>query len=75
MKERNEQYRVIVKVKNNGYKNEDKFLKYHVRNLLKFTSFLDEKHADWKWFNVFDKKGNQIANYTINSRPSTPRVY
>lgn len=62
----------IVKV------DEKTFLRYHVNNLLSFTNFLDRKY-DWKWFNVFSHEptafGQQIANFTKNSRPTNKYVH
>ena len=56
---------VIAKVGN------DKFVKYHCRDLVKFAKFLDEKFTGWRWFNVYDKDtGEQIDNYTNKCRPS-----
>ena len=60
-------YKVIVKIKNNpdgtAY-----CLKYRVTDLIKFTWFLDEKWAEWKWFNVYSNTGinigEQLANFT-----------
>lgn len=63
--ERQKKYKVIAKVSN------DKFVKYHVNNLLSFTLFLDDKFKDWRYFNVFNVNGEQIANYTKNNRPQT----
>jgi len=58
-------YRVIAKVDN------EKFVKYHVNNLLLFTNFLDNDFSGWRWFNVYDKKtGNQLANFTSKQRPT-----
>lgn len=49
----------------------DSFKKWHVNNLTKFVTFLDNEHPGWKYFNVFDKKTQaQIGNFTINNRPS-----
>ena len=63
-------YRVIVKV------GDSKFLKYHVNNLLKFTSFLDAEFPNWRFFNVFDyDTREQIANYTRNNKPITSKVF
>jgi hypothetical protein len=62
-------YRCIVKIGNrdNGSAH---CLKYHVNNLLKFTAFLDEKHPDWRWYNVYSQKtGEQISNFTRHQRP------
>jgi len=51
------------------------FHKYHVRNLLKFTAWLDTKYPDWKWFNVYDKKSkNQIGNFTKTNRPTAAKI-
>lgn len=51
-------------------KTPDKHLRYHVNDLIKFTSFLDVEHSTWKYFNVYDSKTqDQVANYTINQRP------
>jgi len=66
------QYKVIVKEADGTPKGH--FMKFHVRDLIKFTQFLSTKHPDWKWFNVFDDEGKQIANYTINSPPTSRRV-
>lgn len=58
------EYRCIVKVGN------DKFLRYHVNNLLKFTAFLDREWPEWRWFNVYGKKEReQVASFTKNNRP------
>lgn len=60
----NKLYRVIAKV------DDDKFVKYHVNNLVSFCSFLDKNFPGWRWFNVFDKKtGVQVGNFTTKSRP------
>jgi hypothetical protein len=56
-------YTIIAKVSN------EQFVKYHVNNLLSFTKFLDEKFPDWRYYNVFDKAGQQLTNFTKNSRP------
>ena len=53
---------------------ERKGLKYHTPDLLDFQRFLDRTHANWLWFNVFDKAGVQIASYTKNKRAITKRV-
>lgn len=58
-------YRVIAKVGN------DKFVKYHVNNLLLFTQFLDTNFVGWRWFNVYDKKTEkQLGNFTNKERPT-----
>jgi hypothetical protein len=55
-------------------KTPDKHLKYHVNDLIKFTSYLDSKY-DWKYFNVYDKKTRQqIGNFTINNKPTSRRI-
>ncbi len=51
------------------------FHKYHVRNLLKFTAWLDVKFPGWKWYNVYDKKTkNQIGNFTNKQRPTAAKI-
>lgn len=53
----------------------DNHLKYHVTDLIKFTSFLDSNFPTWKYFNVYDSKTkDQIANFTINKRPTSRRI-
>jgi hypothetical protein len=63
-------YKVIAKV------DSDKFVKYNVSNLMKFTEFLDVEFVGWRWFNVFryEKSGNgeQIGNFTSINRPLRP---
>lgn len=52
-------YRVIVKVGN------DRFLKYrNVSNFDRFIAFLETKWPAWRWYNVYDKEGNQVSNRT-----------
>ena len=63
--EKLKKYKVIAKVNN------DKFVKYHINNLLSFTTFLDTKYPEWRYFNVFNTNGQQIANYTKNNIPVT----
>jgi len=54
---------------------DEKFVKYHVNNLVLFTKFLDEKFAGWRWFNVYIKDTEkQIANFTSKNRPTTRYV-
>lgn len=54
----------------------EKFVKYHVNNLLKFTEYLDREYPDWRFINVFDSKSErQVANYTKNKRPGAKHVY
>ena len=71
---RKKRYKVIVKIKNNA-DGTAKCVKYRVSDLLKFTSFLDEKWSIWKWFNVYSNqypnKGVQLANFTKNKRPNS----
>lgn len=51
------------------------FLKYHVRNLIKFTQFLDQTYPGWRWFNVYDKKTkNQLGNFTTKQRPTAAKI-
>jgi hypothetical protein len=50
----------------------EKFVKYHVHNLVNFTSFLDAKWEDWRFFNVFDNHSKrQLANFTKTNRPTS----
>ena len=53
-------------------------VKYRFNDLLLFTSFLDEKWKDWKWFNVYSNQGSskglQLANFTKNNRPKAKFV-
>jgi hypothetical protein len=58
-------YKAIVKVSN------EKFVKYHLNNLVSFARFLDEKFPDWRFFNVFDRTGQQVKSYTKNNRPQS----
>lgn len=53
---------------------ERKGLKYHTPDLLDFQRFLDRTHANWLWFNVYNKEGVQIASYTKNKRAIAKRV-
>lgn len=61
-------YKVIAKV------DSDKFVKYNVNDLLKFTSFLDRKFENWRWFNVYEYRkkedGLQIGSFTKKNRPT-----
>ena len=65
-------YRVITKV------GDDDFKKWKVNNLLKFVAFLNSKHPDWRWFNVYqyqkDGNGKQLANYTKKNLPRSAFV-
>lgn len=59
----------ITKVSN------DKFVRYNVNDLLKFTDYLDKNFPDWRWFNVFSKETKlQIANFTKNNRPKSRHI-
>lgn len=65
-------YIAIVKISNNQ-DGSAKCIKYRFNDLIKFTSFLDEKWSGWKWFNVYSNRGadksEQLANFTKNKRP------
>ena len=65
-------YKVIAKV------DDERFVKYNVNNLMKFTAFLDRDFPDWRYFNVYqykkDDSGYQIANFTKNNRPRSAFV-
>ena len=57
-------YNVIVKLNNKD------FGKWIVTNLLKFTAFLDLKHPDWRYMNVFNfYTRDKIRSFTKNNRP------
>lgn len=57
-------YKVIVKT------GKQKFVKYNVNNLKLFTKFLNGNFADWRWFNVYDKKTKaQLNSFTKYNRP------
>ena len=59
-------FRCIVKVSVAGA---DRFLKYrNVTNLDRFTSFLNDKHKGWKWYNVYNQEGDQVDNRTNRSK-------
>lgn len=65
-------YKVIAKV------GSEKFVKYNVNNLLKFTAFLDSEYLGWRWFNVYlynkEGNGNQIGSFSNKTRPKTPLI-
>ena len=61
-------YKIIVKV------SADKFVKYHTTNLITFTTFLDKSFEGWRWFNVFDKNGIQVANFTTKNTQIVVRL-
>jgi hypothetical protein len=53
----------------------EKFVKYRLNDLVKFTTFLDHHWSDWRWFNVFDNRARaQVANFTKEKRPAGPRI-
>jgi len=53
---------------------DEKFVRYHVNNLVRFSQFLDKHHQKWRWFNVYSydglTKGTQIASFTKHNRPT-----
>lgn len=54
---------------------DDKFLKYRLNDLLKFTRFLDKQWPGWRWYNVFDNRTKtQVANFTKSKRPDASRI-
>jgi hypothetical protein len=54
---------------------DDKFLKYRLNDLLKFTRFLDKQWPGWRWYNVFDNRTKtQVANFTKRKRPDASRI-
>jgi len=65
-------YIAIVKIKNNP-DGSAYCTKYHFSDLLKFTSFLDKKWPEWKWYNVYSNteqnKGLQLGSFTKLKRP------
>ena len=62
-------YSCIVKVGNNPDRSAN-CLKYRSNDLLKLTFFLDRKHPEWKWFNVFLKSTReQVMSFTKLRRP------
>lgn len=63
-------YNAIVKVGQND------FLKYkNVTNLIRFVSFLDDKHSMWRYFNVYDSDTKkQVGNFTSRHRPTSKHL-
>lgn len=62
-------YTVIAKV---GIGNEH-YKWRQVTNLLRFTSFLDNKYPNWKYFNVYcSKSKEEIARFTCKDKPNRP---
>jgi hypothetical protein len=72
--EKNSSYKAIVVIPDNSEEGGRRGLRYNTPDLLDFQRFLDKQYPEWLWFNVFDKEGNQIANYTKNKRALTRRV-
>ena len=66
----NKEYSCIVKA------DAERFVKYRtVRDLLKFTIFLDTNFPEWRYYNVFDKETKtQMASFTKNKRPQQPII-
>jgi hypothetical protein len=69
MNKRQKKYTCIAKAAS------EKFVKYRLNDLIKFTTFLDKQWPDWRWFNVFDNRTKtQVANFTKVNRPTRSRV-
>jgi hypothetical protein len=66
-------YTAIVKMKNK-LEGSAHCIKYRFDNLLEFTKFLDVKWDDWKWFNVYSNKGEQLESFTKFRRPKSKFV-
>lgn len=68
-------FRCWVKVGENDFKS------WHVNNLLKFTTFLDVKYPNWRFFNVYrnskseEKDNVELARFTKNNRPRSAWIY
>ena len=58
-------YKIIVKVSS------DRFVKYRSSNLISFTRFLDKSYKGWRYMNVYDRTGEQVANYTSKNKPTS----
>ena len=58
-------YKIIVKVSS------DKFVKYRSSDLLSFTRFLDKSYNGWRYMNVYDRTGEQVASFTSKNKPTT----
>jgi hypothetical protein len=53
----------------------EKFVKYRLNDLMKFTMFLDRNWSGWRWFNVFDNRTRlQVGSFTKNQKPASTRV-
>jgi len=74
MSEKLKSYRIIATIKDESQESGKKWVKYHSPDLLSFQLFLDKEYPEWLWFNVYDGKGVQIANYTKNKRATCKRV-
>lgn len=69
MKKPAKKYTCIVKA------GDEKFVKYRLNDLVKFTGFLNHRWSDWRWFNVFDNRTRiQVGNFTKNDKPTRPRI-
>ena len=69
MKKTMKKYTCIVKT------GPQKFVKYRLNDLIKFTSFLDRNWSAWTWFNVFDNRTKlQVGNFTKYQKPTASRV-
>ena len=52
-----------------------KFVKYRLNDLVKFTSFLDRSCSTWTWFNVFDNRTRlQVGNFIKYQKTAAPRI-
>jgi len=64
-------YTIIVKIGKTSTQKE-KFVKYHVNNILNFVHFLDLKFPTWRWANVFSTKTReQLGSFTSKKPPQT----
>ena len=59
------------KIKLQDGKLHDRLIWLHSSNLFSLMDYLDKKHPQWCWCNVYDNnnKAIQIANFTQNKRP------
>jgi hypothetical protein len=73
---RENKYTVIVKIDPLLQLGNKGFAKWsYVRNLLKFTAFLDRKYPYWCFMNVFDRKTRQkLASFTKFRKPTSHSV-
>lgn len=72
--EKNSSYNVIAVVADGEDKKGRKGVRYNTPDLLNFQQFLDNNYPDWLWFNVYDKQGAQIGNFTKNKRATDKRI-